>query len=295
MVDINWARTVHRHCWDGQRVYIPNTLLQTGVFSNYTAGNPANQLSFKVSASYDAPPARVKETLLKCVESVKGVMSSPAPMVSLSEYADSGVNYTLLYWIDDYTHTPIIQDDVATRVWYAFQREGIEIPYPTRTVHLQRSTDAVKKSQSHIQDALKRWALAEAFFSEELQELSQSTHNRVFAPGEIIVRKGDKGDSLFAIVEGQVDIFVSSELDHPVASLGTNEIFGEMSLLTGEPRAATVRAKTSVEVLEIEKSGLQKVIAKRPDLSDRLAELVHQRQAVLASAAGSPAVHEDQV
>jgi CRP-like cAMP-binding protein len=68
-----------------------------------------------------------------------------------------------------------------------------------------------------------------------------------------------------------------------VAILGPHEIFGEMSLLTGEPRSATVRAKSSLEVLEIGKSGLQKILAKRPDLSDKLAQLLTQRQSALAS------------
>ena len=97
------------------------------------------------------------------------------------------------------------------------------------------------------------------------------------------MRQGDAGQSLFAIVSGKVNVFVSHAPDHPIASLGAHEIFGEMSLLTGAPRSATVRAETYAEVLEIGKDGLQKVIARRPELSERLAELVNKRQAALAS------------
>ena len=75
-------------------------------------------------------------------------------------------------------------------------------------------------------------------------------------------------------------------MDRPAATLGPREIFGEMSLLTGEPRTATVRAKTSVEVLEIDKGGIQRVMAKRPEISDRLAELVVKRQTALAAVSG---------
>ncbi len=285
VVDIDWGRTVIETV-DGQRVFIPNPLLQTGIFLRHVAGNPNNNQNFKIKASCEIAPARVKETLIKSMEGIPGIASSPEPQVHIQEYADSGIVYGLFYAIEDYTARVKIQDEVASRIWYAFQREGIAIPYPTRTVHVQRSADMAKKARSHIQEALKRWTLAEAFFSEELQELSLSTQNRVFAPGEIIVRKGDAGHSLFAIVEGEVEIFATPDLDLPIARLGAHEIFGEMSLLTGEARSATVRAKTSVEVLEIEKTGLQKVIAKRPELSDRLAEMVQQRQAVLAATSG---------
>ena len=144
VVDINWARTVIDTA-DGQRVYIPNTLLLNGVFSNFTAGNPANQVLLKVSASYEVAPGRVKATLLKCLDSVPGVSPAHPPQACLLEYADSGVVYGLYYWIDDYTQRLQIQDEVATRVWYAFQREGIPIPYPTRTLHLDRTSDIGKK------------------------------------------------------------------------------------------------------------------------------------------------------
>ena len=136
VVDISWARTII-DTTDGQRVYIPNTLLLSGVFSNFTAGNPANQVLLKVSAAYEVAPGRVKTTLLQCLESVPGVTPTHPAQACLLEYADSGIVYGLYYWIEDYTKLLQIQDDVATRVWHAFQKEGISIPYPTRTVRLE--------------------------------------------------------------------------------------------------------------------------------------------------------------
>ncbi len=283
VVDINWARTVIENA-EGQRVYIPNSALQTHMFMNFTSGNPANRQALKVGASYDVPPARVKEVLKQCAATTPGVAASPLPASAVMEYADSAVIYGLFYWIEDYARRAQIQDDVSTRVWYAFRREGIEIPYPKRTMQLQRTSDPGKKLQETVKRKLKIWNLADAFLGDEMDELSRATRCKLFAPGEIIVKKGASGDSVFCIVSGEAEVYLFPEAAQPIAVLGPRDTFGEMSFLTGAPRAATIVAKTALEVLEIDNPALQVILARRPELSERLAEVVHKRQEALAAA-----------
>lgn len=285
VVDVNWARTVLRTL-DGNRVFIPNSQLQTGVFLNYTTGHPANRMALKVGIAYDAAPARVKEVIRQCAEGVPGVAAAPPPAAVLSEYGDSAIIYGLYYWVDDYGRRQAIQDEVATRLWYALKRAGIEIPFPIRTVRIQRRPASGEEAPDEgVAKALAQWALAEAFGFEELRELARWSRPRVYMDGERIVRQGEAGHSLFVILDGRVEIVVDGGSGHPVADLGPHEIFGEMSLLTGAPRSATARAKGPVEALEVEKAGLQKILARRPELGDRLAELVVARQKALAGAA----------
>jgi potassium-dependent mechanosensitive channel len=149
VVHINWARTVIDTA-DGQRVYIPNTLLLSGVFTNFKGGIPANQVTLKISVSHDVPPEHVKETLLKCLEGNPGVIHAPAPLACVQEYGDSGIVYLLSFAIEDYTRRPQIQDAVATRLWHAFQKERIPISYPTRTIYLEGADNG------KISPALKR-------------------------------------------------------------------------------------------------------------------------------------------
>ncbi len=283
VIDLNWARTTLMTI-NGETVYIPNTLLQAGIFQNFSAARSDNRQTLQIGASYDVPPARVKDVLVRSVDGVPGMAVSPPPQAVVLEYGESAVIYTLHYWINDYAQRVQIRDDIATRVWYAFRREGITIPFPTRTVQMERVSEIGRKERLQVEQELKRWNLAEAFYNEELQELSQFTHKNLYAPGEVIVLKGAPGASLFTIVSGDVDILTGDLTSKPVATLGPKDIFGEMSLLTGEPRSATVRARSSVEVLEIDKPGMQQVIAKRPELSEKLADLVAKRLADSAAA-----------
>jgi small-conductance mechanosensitive channel len=277
VIDVNWARTTLENA-DGQRVYIPNNLLLTGVFMNYSMGNPSTLQIFKISASHDTSPVLVKDTLAKCVQGVTGIAKTPSPQMVVMEYAESGIQYGLYYWLVEYTQKLTVQDDLATRIWYAFRREGINVPFPTRVIQMQKESELSANNTTRIQESLQKWSLAEAFFAEELQELSRWARPRTYAPGETIIRRGDEGCSLFVLVDGSVEVFRDKDEVHAVATLGPRDIFGEMSLLTGEPRSATVKAKSSTELLEIEKGGLQKIIARRPELSDRLADMVVKRR-----------------
>jgi len=288
VVDINWARTVLRTL-DGNYVYIPNTLLQTGVFLNYTTTNPTNRAMLKIGVSYDVPPARVKQAMVRCAQGVSGVVASPPPQTHVIDYGDSAVQYGLYYWVEDFSRRAELHDEVSSRIWYAFRRDGIEISYPTRTVRFQRSSNEKERKAERVTQALQHWALAEAFYAEELREVTQHTRARSYDGGEVVIKQGEPGDSLFVISEGQVEVIREGQAAKVLAVLGPGDIFGEMSLLTGSPRSATIRAKGPVDVVEIKKAGLQVVLARRPELSQKLAELMSERQKVVAGDAPAEA------
>ena len=282
VIDINWARTVLSTV-DGDLLFIPNSQLQTQSFVNYTSGNARHRKLFKVGVSYSAPPSRVKQVMLRCAQNIKGLCDDPAPVVQVLEFGDSAVTYLLIYWVEDYTHQWNVQDDLATRVWYAFRREGMEIPFPARVIYnASKKTEQEPSLEQKIQ-ALQHWELARALSPDDLKQIAQGAECRVYSPGDVVVKQGEAGQSLFLILAGSVEVVqeVASGA-MPVAVLREKDVFGEWSLLTGELRRATVRAREETEVLEIEKAGLQPVLLKQPSLADRLAELLAQRQSVLA-------------
>ena len=100
-----------------------------------------------------------------------------------------------------------------------------------------------------------------------------------FRRGEVLMRQGEPGASMFTIVSGNVVVSVQErDGDHNVAELGPDDYVGEMSLLTGEPRTATVTAKGRVVALETPKAALQPILAKAPHLAQQFAAMVKERQ-----------------
>jgi CRP-like cAMP-binding protein len=118
---------------------------------------------------------------------------------------------------------------------------------------------------------------------ESVDLLASLVQTRRYAAAEFILRRGDKGSEAFIVEHGTVAVVVeqSPGAFSEVARLGTGKVFGEMSLLTGAVRAASVRAVDDVSLLVIDKVAFQQVLQQSPELAERLAEVLAQRNAQL--------------
>src|SRR5581483_481136 len=119
----------------------------------------------------------------------------------------------------------------------------------------------------------------------------------IFPAGSILMTEGDFATSMFAIVEGSVTVTVADQAGgtRHVADLKAGDIVGEMSLMTGARRSATVTAQTEVVALEVTKFSLEVIIARAPELVDRFGEILAHRQAELDQivAAAAPLPKDD--
>lgn len=120
--------------------------------------------------------------------------------------------------------------------------------------------------------------------AEQLDALAKSVKVVQFGKRDVLVRERDLGASMFAIVEGKVTVSVHTPSgDKAVATLGPGEVVGEMSLITGERRSATVTAAGKVTAIEIAKEALAPILAAEPKLVQRFATLIEQRQGELVN------------
>ena len=121
-----------------------------------------------------------------------------------------------------------------------------------------------------------------------IDALHAASRRVTFGRGATLMRQGEPGQSMFTIVSGKVVVSVHEpDGEHTVAELGPDDYVGEMSLLTGEPRTATVTAKGKVVALETPKAALQPILAKAPHLCHHFADMVRDRHAQLVQ------LHED--
>lgn len=128
----------------------------------------------------------------------------------------------------------------------------------------------------------------EALDDKELTILAGHARIHTLEKGESLISEDRPGHSMFVIVDGEVEVTVRGETD-PVAKLGKGAIVGEMSLLTGSPRNATVTALSAVEVVEVDKAALANVLWMSPGLVDRFVEMLFRRQLELDRAMGGVA------
>jgi CRP-like cAMP-binding protein len=235
----------------------------------------------------------VEEIALRAMRASPGVLEEPPPECVLSEFGDSGIEYWCRFFIDDFRRRDVLTGGVAARLYYDFAREGIEIPYPMRTVHLhQRGDEHEQRDRERRAERLAARFQAIDFLAplgaEVLRELAGRLRTVAYGRGERIVSEGDEGADLFVLERGQVAVLVGHGTQaQEIARLGPGDFFGEMSLMTGEVRRATVVAQGDVEAVRVDKDSFREVLSRSPHVLDEIGRVLVARQAALEAAAAS--------
>lgn len=137
VVELTWARVTIK-TFNGDYVMLPTNNVVASEIYKYTASG-AHRCTVNIGVAYDIPPQKVKETLINITQNIKGILKNPSPVVYTTSYSDFAIMYTLTFWISDFAFKIDIVDEVYTQIWYAFKKENIEIPFPTRTI-IQKNT-----------------------------------------------------------------------------------------------------------------------------------------------------------
>ena len=266
-----------------ERLEVPNGVLARDVITNYR-GNAVGDDLF-VGLSYEAPPNRVKEIIQRVLHHNPGLSRSPAPQVWVVEYGDFAIKYRIRFWMIDYAEQDRVRDEIMTSLWYALRRNGIEIPFPVRTLHLKPMTADGADDGRHreLVGALRQVDFLSHLDESELATIVPNLYDVEFGRGETICREGESGDTFYVLRRGTVEIVAQStagEQKH-VADLAPPAFFGEMSLLTGEPRSATVRAKTDARLLVVEREGFESLFQSRPTVAEAICRVLATRQTEL--------------
>lgn len=288
VTEMNW-RAVTVVTLEHVEITVPNATLAKAGLSNFSAPSKEARRQVVVWAPPERSPREVQQALVLALDGVKGVLTSPRPSAVTLEFTERGVAYALRYFIRDFERRDIIAGEVRERVWYALDRMGIRIPAPMRTVHLHEVTEETLEHEAelrveHLEEELRAVGFLDVLPSESLHRLAEKVEERRYAPGERIIREGDEGEELFIVRQGRVRVEVGGRRRKEVARLGPGQFFGEMSLMTGAERRASVSAVDEVVVLALGKSALRPVLAESPELAEQISEALAERQAELEMA-----------
>jgi small-conductance mechanosensitive channel/CRP-like cAMP-binding protein len=287
VVSINWRDTCLRDL-TGALVVVPNTKITQVVVRNYVAfGAMGNR--FQLGLDYSLPPSRARQLLLDVLDKHPRVLNQPAPAVRVEAFADSAITYDLVAFQQPGNLGDLLdlRSELLEQIWFTLERAGQSVPYPVRELRPKRTIlDSGHPEQRSLQERrslLSRNPLFGDLSEEEMLQLATSTRCLRFAPGELVVREGNRGDSLFQVVQGLVEVLKNQDDAEPfrVACLKPGDVFGEMSMLTDTNRSATVRALEECVLLEVTRPSLSPLLQQNPPLMDRLAHLVSQRRGEL--------------
>jgi small-conductance mechanosensitive channel/CRP-like cAMP-binding protein len=294
VVDIRWRYTaIETRNWE--TVIVPNSMLMKGqvIVLGRKQGMPfqaRRHLEFQVD--FRTAPTDVIGAVRGALAADRPPMVAASPPVQVLFFAvrDSLAVYAVRYWLLDLTADDSTDSAVRTRIYFALQRAGIELSIPAQAVFVSHDDEArkLRKQRGAQESRLKALAAVDVFAplaDDERANLAERLRRAPFAAGEAITREGEQDDGLYIIVDGKAEVRIGDgDGTRTIATLGPGQFFGEMALLTGEVRSATVVALTDLDCYRLDKHAFEAMVQARPALADAVAEVLTDRRVALASA-----------
>ncbi|HOT29590.1 MAG TPA: mechanosensitive ion channel [Candidatus Ozemobacteraceae bacterium] len=278
VVESNWRATTIRMT-TRDLITLPNNDIAKKEIHNLMLRPGLLYRDFTIGLAYEASPDQVRKSLIGACSQVGGILKSPPPQIFMEQFGDFSISYRIRYWISDADYPPTIQDQLLSRIWYRLKRDGITIPFPIREVYTHPEKDLagemIERRLGLIQNVdfladLER--TDKSFIAEHIRE-------QWYESGEEIVRKGDAGTDFYIIDRGAVGVYLGEKSGKSVATLRHGDFFGEMSLMTGEPRSATIVAEEETLLLTLTRETMSHLLHENAAVAKRLSESLAERMA----------------
>jgi small-conductance mechanosensitive channel/CRP-like cAMP-binding protein len=283
---LTW-RAIKVRTMEGSVLLIPNSVASRERLEVFPRPGRPIARTLKVGLEYDQPPAPAREALEAAGRDLPGIAAYPEPTAYLKTFDDFSISYELRYWLEDYAKFLDVDSQIRERVWYRLDRENIRIAYPVIRQFQYRAGDLVVPSRrAAIESAIANVDLFALLSDEAKGRLADGARERRFASGEMVVREGDRGSSMFVVEAGRLGVSAHGSVGQSqrLAVLEPGAAFGEISLLTGDPRTATVRAMTEATLLEIDKATLLPILRENPSIVGMLELTMQERRKRAADA-----------
>ncbi|MDH4284436.1 MAG: mechanosensitive ion channel family protein [Gallionellaceae bacterium] len=297
VVDIRW-RSILVETRNWETVVFPNSQLMKNKF--VVLGRRIDQpVQWRRWVWFNVGMETLPSRVIKVVEesilqtSISNVAKDPQPSCILMDFDNKGyARYALRYWLTDLANDDPTDAMIRWHVMTALQRENIRLAVEERSIHITKGNERYEEkgvSQEILlrMKTLRRVELFSQMTNEELRTLAERLRYVPFSRGNIITRQGDlKSHWLYVIINGEVEVHLESPegMKRLIGSLGKGNFFGEMGLMTGAPRSATVIAKTDVECYRLDKEMFEEILRARPAIAEEMAHLLASRRAELDSA-----------
>ncbi len=266
-------------------VYIPNSVLASSTFSNFSRPTKRKIARVFIGLEYGVPYNKAKNVILEIAHQHPRVLKRPRPRIRLVDYGDFAITYEIRLWHNSYAYEPQLKADIYQQLWYALKRNNIRIPFPIRDVyhgHIEREHHKKQSLsiRSEVKILMETIPILTPLSDEELTDLSQSVSIELYGEGESIVREGEDGDSMYIIRSGKCEAMKIGENNRLtlLSTMQGGEFFGEISLLTGEKRTATIKAVEDTSLIVIKKAIFSKIINANPVISEQIADVVVRRR-----------------
>jgi small-conductance mechanosensitive channel/CRP-like cAMP-binding protein len=289
--EITWRHVaIETRNWD--TVIIPNSVLIKSqvLIQGRRSGQPTQQRRWiYFNVDFRVPPTEVIRVVTDALvtEPVAGSALEPPPNVVLMDFKESYFHYAARYWLTDLVKDDPTDSLVRCRINFALERAGIPLSVPALTAFVE-TRDQEREKLHHERDIsrrisaldLARVELFREMNDEERLKLAERLRFAPFMKGEMMTRQGAEAHWLYILTKGFGEVIVSTEtgVHKTVSILRAGDFFGEMSLLTGEPRSASLKALEDSECYRLDRQAFDDILHGRPEIAHYLSGLLARRK-----------------
>lgn len=293
--EIRWRHTsIETRNWD--TIVIPNSVLmksQVTVLGRRTGAAHQHRQWVYFNVDFRYSPADIIDAVESGLraEPIANIAAEPPPNCVFMDFKESFGSYAVRYWLTDLAVDDPTNSIVRTRIYFALRRAGIPLSIPAHSIFMTEddASRRERKDSEEIEQRIKALGKVELFNSlteEEHRALAARLRYAPFARGEAMTRQGAEAHWLYLMTAGEAEVRVSTDgnLNERVAALHAGDVFGEMGMMTGEPRSATVIASTDVECYRLDKEAFHDILQRRAEIAEDISMLLAKRRVELEAA-----------
>lgn len=272
---------------DGADVVVPNSQLVESRLTNWTYESCIGRIHIPIGVAYGSDPVLVTEVLLQSAYLETNVIQNPAPKAIFIGFGDSSLDFELWVWVNPIDEHHEIRSSLNYIIEYNLRLNNISIPFPQRDLWLRNpealnqtpelinnsSSDIHHKVAKSLPISIKELIKQVPYFHNlndlELRRLIEIGYRRILKESEILFHENETSDSFYIILSGSVEVYVA-KLNKHLTNLGQGKFFGELSLMLGMPRTATVKARQNTILFCINQTNFQKILQKYPSLYEAI-------------------------
>jgi small-conductance mechanosensitive channel/CRP-like cAMP-binding protein len=289
--EISWRQTsIETRDWD--TVVIPNSVLMKGQVAllGHKLAAPRQRrqwVYFNVDFRHSPTEVMGAVDAALCAEPIANVAAAPAPHCLLIDFKDSYATYAARYWLTDMALPDPTDSVVRARIYFALRRAGVPLSIPAQKRYVVKDSETRREREREQEverrvEALRHIELFRALTEDEQYWLAARLRVAPFVHGEAITRQGAEAHWLYILTKGEAEVRVTVDGEsQKVATLRDGDFFGEMGMMTGEPRASSVVALTDVECYRLDKEGFNDILHRRPEVAEDISHILARRRAEL--------------
>jgi len=281
VTEVNWRATQIVPRDSTNTVYVPNSLMGSIAVNNLY--HPFGRTRFELLLWFDPGIShdRVVRVLMSAAMSTDCIVQDPPPDVVAARYNASGVEYVVRYWLTPEVSPTGARNRLMAAITDFARRGDLQVAFPRREIVFEPKPEAVRDPLEVKIRFLERNRFFRSWQPEELKAIATHLHTRKCPPGTRILTFGEPGNSMFVVAEGLLEVSLPSGPERQslvVAKLVGGDFFGEMAMLTGDPRSASVTSVTETVLYEIRRQHIQDLVQRRPEIAEAMSHVAAERR-----------------